>query len=87
MDKNIAVVYISHKLDEVMYLSDRITVIRDGENIVTMDKKDTNQDELITNMIGRELSNLYRKGAGGDRRRGPSGKGPDPHRRVSEYLL
>ncbi|MCI8539553.1 MAG: sugar ABC transporter ATP-binding protein [Oscillospiraceae bacterium] len=59
--KNIAIVYISHKLDEVMYLSDRITVIRDGENIVTTDKEATNQEQLIANMIGRELSNLYRK--------------------------
>ncbi len=58
-DKNIAVVYISHKLDEVMYLSDRITVIRDGENICTMDKADTTQDELITHMIGRPLEKQY----------------------------
>ncbi|MCD8143778.1 MAG: sugar ABC transporter ATP-binding protein [Oscillospiraceae bacterium] len=58
-DKNIAVVYISHKLDEVMYLSDRITVIRDGENICTMDKDATTQDELITHMIGRPLEKQY----------------------------
>ena len=57
--KNIAVVYISHKLDEVMYLSDRITVIRDGENICTMDKDATTQDELITHMIGRPLEKQY----------------------------
>jgi ribose transport system ATP-binding protein len=58
-DKNIAVVYISHKLDEVMYLSDRITVIRDGENICSMNKEDTTQDELITQMIGRPLEKQY----------------------------
>lgn len=58
-EKNIAVVYISHKLDEVMYLADRITVIRDGENICTVDKDKTTQDELITNMIGRELTQQY----------------------------
>jgi ribose transport system ATP-binding protein len=57
--KNIAIVYISHKLDEVMYLSDRITVIRDGENICTMNKEDTTQDELITQMIGRPLEKQY----------------------------
>ncbi len=60
-EKNIAVVYISHKLDEVMELSDRITVIRDGQNIVTMDKTGTTQDELIAHMIGRSLENLYQK--------------------------
>ena len=39
--KGIAIVYISHKLDEVMYLADRITVIRDGENITTVQKEET----------------------------------------------
>ena len=58
-EKNIAVVYISHKLDEVMYLADRITVIRDGQNICTMNKAETTQDQLITAMIGRELSQQY----------------------------
>lgn len=59
--KNIAIVYISHKLDEVMYLSDRITVIRDGKNIISKDKDQFTQEELIANMIGRPLENLYLK--------------------------
>ena len=59
--KNIAVVYISHKLDEVMYLSDRITVIRDGKNIVSGDKSEFTQDRLIASMIGRPLQHLYQK--------------------------
>lgn len=59
--QNIAIVYISHKLDEVMHLSDRITVIRDGKNIVTLDTKDTTQEQLIANMIGRSLDNMYCK--------------------------
>ena len=58
---NIAIVYISHKLDEVMEISDRITVIRDGQNIVTLNTKDTTQDQLISAMIGRPLENLYNK--------------------------
>ena len=57
--RGIAIVYISHKLDEVMNLSDRITVIRDGENIVTMNTADTTQDELIAAMIGRPLDQQY----------------------------
>ena len=61
LGRNIAVVYISHKLDEVMYLSDRITVIRDGQNVASFETKDVTQDQLITHMIGRELSNLYQK--------------------------
>ena len=59
--KGISIVYISHKLDEVMYLSDRITVIRDGKNIITTNKDETTQSELIANMIGRPLENLYNK--------------------------
>ena len=58
---NIAIVYISHKLDEVMELSDRITVIRDGQNIISKNKEEFTQDELIANMIGRPLQNLYLK--------------------------
>ncbi|MBQ9270561.1 MAG: sugar ABC transporter ATP-binding protein [Oscillospiraceae bacterium] len=57
--KNIAVVYISHKLDEVMYLSDRITVIRDGKNIISKNKEELTQEELIANMIGRPLDKQY----------------------------
>ena len=59
--KNIAVVYISHKLDEVMFLADRITVIRDGKNIVSKDRDQFTQEELIANMIGRPLQHLYQK--------------------------
>ncbi len=61
VDKNIAIIYISHKLDEVMFLSDDITVIRDGKNIISKHKDEFTQDELIANMIGRPLENLYLK--------------------------
>lgn len=60
-EKNIAIVYISHKLDEVMHLADRITVIRDGENIITADKSDITEDQLVAHMIGRSLENMYNK--------------------------
>lgn len=59
--RGIAIIYISHKLDEVMQLSDRITVIRDGQNIITMNTADATQDMLITNMLGRELDTMYDK--------------------------
>lgn len=61
VEKNIAIIYISHKLDEVMFLSDRITVIRDGKNIISKNKDEFTQEELIANMIGRPLENLYVK--------------------------
>lgn len=57
----VAIVYISHKLDEVMQISNRITVLRDGENIVTVNTSETTRDQLIVHMIGRSLENLYHK--------------------------
>jgi len=60
-EDNVAIVYISHKLDEVMQLADRITVLRDGKNIITMKTSEITQEQLISYMIGRELENLYQK--------------------------
>lgn len=57
----IAIIYISHKLDEVMQLSDRITILRDGQKIKTVNTSETTKDQLITSMLGRELSNMYNK--------------------------
>lgn len=60
-DDNVAIVYISHKLDEVMQISDRITVLRDGRNVLTSNTDDISEDQLISAMIGRSLENMYRK--------------------------
>ena len=59
--EDVSIIYISHKIEEVLQISDRITVIRDGENIKTVNAKETNKDELISFMIGRTLDNLYNK--------------------------
>jgi len=58
-EQGVSIIYISHKLNEIFELSDRITVIRDGEHISTMDTKDATKDELIKLMIGRELGDQY----------------------------
>jgi ribose transport system ATP-binding protein len=60
-EKNIAIVYISHKLDEVMRLADRITILRDGQNIVTANAGEITQEQLIAHMIGRPLEKMYCK--------------------------
>lgn len=60
-EKGIAVVYISHHLEEVMEIADRITVLRDGCKIRDMDKKDTNQDDMIQLMVGREIGDKFPK--------------------------
>lgn len=59
--KGIAVLYITHKLEEVMQISDKVTVMRDGGQIITTDTKNITMDEIISNMIGRDLTELYPK--------------------------
>ena len=56
-----AVVFITHKLFEVMEYSDRITVLRSGKSIGTMLTKETNQDELVRLMVGRSVEKMTRE--------------------------
>lgn len=51
-----AVVYISHRMDEIMQLADRVTVLRDGARVLTAPIADLNRDRIIAAMVGRELS-------------------------------
>lgn len=64
-EKGVSIIYISHRLEEVFELSDRITVLRDGHKIITLDAEKTNRKELINYMIDSELGEEYppRKGA------------------------
>ena len=55
----VSVVYISHRLDEVFRISDRVSVLRDGMYVDTKLTKDTNRQELIRLMVGRELKETY----------------------------
>lgn len=57
--ENVAIVYISHKMDEILRISDEVTIMRDGQYIGTWDAKDLTTDFIITKMVGRELTNLY----------------------------
>ncbi|ODT47865.1 MAG: ABC transporter ATP-binding protein [Devosia sp. 63-57] len=58
-DKGVAVLYISHRLNEVEALADRITVLRDGKMIGTFDADRVSQEDMARLMVGRELSMLY----------------------------
>jgi ribose transport system ATP-binding protein len=58
-DNGVSIVYISHRLEEVFRISDRIVVLRDGEYIKTLETKATNIDELIPLMVGRKLTETY----------------------------
>ncbi len=53
-----SLVFISHKLQEVMAISDRVTVLRDGRVIGTQLTRDVTRSELVRMMVGRELSDL-----------------------------
>ena len=58
-DKGVSIVYISHKMDEILRISDEVTIMRDGQYIGTWDARDLTTDMIITKMVGRELTNLY----------------------------
>ncbi len=55
-ESGIGIIFISHRLDEIMQISDRVTVLRDGEHVITKDIKDTNTHEIAQLMIGRKIS-------------------------------
>jgi general nucleoside transport system ATP-binding protein len=60
--EGLSVIFISHKLNEVMAICDRITVLRDGKCIGSVMKKDTNERELARMMVGRETFGIDRSG-------------------------
>ena len=57
--ENVAIVYISHKMDEILRIGDEVTIMRNGQYIGTWEAKDLTTDKIITQMVGRELTNLY----------------------------
>jgi len=57
--RGIASIYISHKLDEVFGIADRITVLRDGSTVGTSNAADTSKAEVIRQMVGREIGDLF----------------------------
>jgi ribose transport system ATP-binding protein len=59
--KGKAIVYISHKLDEVFRISDRITVLRDGQHVITGETKNFTEQSLIHYMVGRKLDETFKK--------------------------
>ena len=59
--QGVAIIYISHKMDEIFRISDTITVLRDGQWIGTRPAKELDNDMLIKMMVGRELRDIYPK--------------------------
>lgn len=59
--EGVAVIYISHRLEEIFELCDRVTVIRDGKYISTKEVNQTNKDQLVADMVGRSMVNYFPK--------------------------
>jgi len=54
-EEGVAIIFVSHRLEEVFQIADRITVLRDGKYVGTKKVEETNRDEVITMMVGREI--------------------------------
>jgi methyl-galactoside transport system ATP-binding protein len=55
----VSIIYISHKMEEILKISDEVTIMRDGKYIGTWASKELTMEKIIRNMVGRELVNLY----------------------------
>ncbi|MCY1039262.1 sugar ABC transporter ATP-binding protein [Staphylococcus nepalensis] len=58
-NEGVSFIYISHRMEEIFSISDRITVMRDGRSILTTKTKDATHAEVVKSMIGRDLENQY----------------------------
>lgn len=60
-EQNVTIIYISHRLEELFAITDCVTIMRDGTYVTTVKTKETNRDQLIALMVGRELTNTYKQ--------------------------
>lgn len=59
--KGVSTIFVSHKLEEVFAICDKITIFRDGRSIITKDIQDITRNEMVYAMVGREIKNYYVK--------------------------
>jgi len=60
-EKGTSIIYISHRLDEIFQICDRVQVMRDGKSVYISDIKDTSKSQIISQMVGREMTDMYPK--------------------------
>jgi inositol transport system ATP-binding protein len=60
-ESGVAIIYITHKMDEVFKIADKVTVFRDGKHVATLPAAELDRQKLITLMVGRELTHLFPK--------------------------
>ncbi len=58
-EKGCSIIYISHRMDEILRISDEVTIMRDGKGVGTWPANELTKDMIITRMVGREMTNLY----------------------------
>jgi len=58
-DKGTSIIFVTHKLDEIFALTDRVTVLRDGMLVSTFEREDYDRDAIIAAMVGRTITNMY----------------------------
>jgi inositol transport system ATP-binding protein len=60
-NKGISIIFISHRLEEIFRIADRITVLRDGKNVGTVEARAAQKSDVVSMMVGREINNLFPK--------------------------
>lgn len=60
-EKGVGIIYISHRMEELKHIANKVTIMRDGQYINTLNFKDTTLDEMISLMVGRSLENQFPK--------------------------
>lgn len=58
-DKGVSIIYISHRLEELLEISDHVTVLKDGQYVGTVSTASLNKEELVSMMVGREITQLF----------------------------
>lgn len=58
-DKNVSMIYISHRMEEIFSLTNKITVMRDGKSVSVMDTNKTDEKEVVSYMVGRDIGDFY----------------------------
>ena len=58
-DEGVSMIYISHRMEEIFALTQKITVMRDGKSVAILDTNDTNEAEVVSHMVGRDIGDFY----------------------------
>lgn len=58
-DENVSMIYISHRMEEIFALTNKITVMRDGKSVAVMNTNDSNEKEVVSHMVGRDIGDFY----------------------------